>query len=131
MVGIFRAKPLRPRVKTPLGTFTFDETGWMTDPNCTPVFQWINSELDLTAVVHAQRLNQQIDRFTDAAIQYAKLRADTTGWDGEGMLSLEAVDITSILNERFGLTFGIESQPDFTVTVEFVAREPNEVWTAD
>jgi len=63
-------------------------------------------------------------------MDYVKTHAAEV-WDGEGSLTLEAIDITDILDDKVGLTFGVEGQPDYTVTVEFVDGEPHEVWGAD
>lgn len=120
-----------PSVKTCLGTFRFDETGWMTDPSeATLVFQYGHSQLDTVAIERAERLVREIEELRQRAIHYAKTHGGDV-WDCQSGLALEAVDITDILEDRLGLTFGVEGEPDLTVTVEFAKGEPVEVWGAD
>ena len=121
----------KPSLKTRLGIFRFDDTGWMTDPDeATLVFQYGHNQLDMTAIERAEGLVQELDVLSQRAIHYAKTHGDDV-WDCQSGLVLEAFDITEILDGRFGLTFGVEGEPDFTVTVEFAKGEPVEVWGAD
>lgn len=88
------------------------------------------NELDTGAIDRAQALVQGIESYRQRAMDYAKTHGANV-WDGKGSLTLEAIDITDILYNKVGLTFGVEGQPDFTVTVEFLDGEPHLVWGAD
>jgi len=131
MTWFFRKKPIVARIRTSLGTFSFDGTGWITDPRSGALIVLSNgSELDTRAIDRAQGLIENIDFHRERALAYVRSSGSNV-WDGNGQLALEEIDITNILNHEFGLTFGLKGQPDFTVTVEFRNQEPYSVWAAD
>ncbi len=88
------------------------------------------NELDTRAIDRTQSLVQEIDSYRQRAVDYATTHGANV-WGGQGDLVLEAIDITDILDNKFGLTFGVKGQPDFTVTVEFLDGNPHLVWGAD
>ncbi len=121
----------KPRLKTDIGTFTFDATGWMTEPTeHSLIITSCHAELSLAAIDKARTLLGEIDKYSSIAVDFAK-RDGGKVWDGKGELVLESVDITDILDGDFGLTFGLHSEPDFTVTVEFRDGKPQVVWGTD
>ena len=131
MLWFSKSEQLKARVKTRLGTFAFENSGWITDPcESTLAFQWINNPLDTSALERAETLMLEIGVLGKEAIKYAKTHGGDV-WDCKSTLTLEAIDITDILADRIGLTFVVEGQPDFTVAVEFVNGEPASVWGAD
>jgi len=124
-------KSPEPYVKSSLGRFTFQETAWMTQPaEGSLVVLASGNELDTRAIDRAQSLLLEIDAYKQRAVDYAKTHGANV-WDGKGGLTLEALDITDILNNKVGLTFGVEGRPDFTLTVEFLDGSPQLVWGAD
>ncbi len=118
-----------PKVKTDFGVFRFDETGWISIPvGKGIVFQICDEEFDVGLVDRVGSVMEQIDAFTRKAVNYATAHGYA---ELQRELILEAIDITELLKDKWGMTFGINSKPDFTVSVEFSAGEPCEVWGAD
>jgi len=94
------------------------------------MFVVTSEELDTRAVDGAQALIQRRDEYVRLALDYAKNHRDV--WDGECHLNLETIDITELVNaNKFGLTFGTEENPDFTLTIEFEGDVPYEIWAGD
>lgn len=121
-----------PTIKSPLGVFSFDGTDWLTEPvEGTLVFLSTGSELDTEVFERAQALVQDIEAHRQAALDYAQSHGENVWRGADDDLQLEAVDITDILQNEWGLTIGVTGQPDFTVTVEFRDGKPVEIWGAD
>lgn len=120
-----------PRLSTDLGVFRFDGAGWITEPSRESIsFQFLGEELDLASIDLLRQHLEEIDQLRTAALEYAR-RQPGDAWDGQGQPILEAIDFTDLRHGRFGLTFGFDQRPDFTVTVEFRHGAPAEVWAAD
>ena len=121
-----------PTIKSPLGVFSFDGTGWLTEPDVGKlVFLSTKSELDTDVFERAQALVQDIEAYRQAALDYAHTHGENVWRGTDRDLQLESVDITDILQDGWGLTFGVAGQPDLTVTVEFREGKPVDIWGAD
>ncbi len=126
-----RKRPV-PTIKSPLGVFSFDGTSWLTEPAEGELyFLSTKSELDPAAFERAQALVQDLEAHRQSALAYAQTHGANVWLPADGDLQLEAVDITDILQNEWGLTFGVAGQPDFTVTVEFRDGKPVDIWGAD
>lgn len=127
----FSKSKLKPSIRCEFGTLFFDGTGWSTAPDERSLHLFtVNVEFDSRAIQLLADLLKSIDALKSAALSYIATHGNPV-WDGSSELVLESVDFTDILQGGFGLGFGTEAQPDFTVHVEFVNGQPSEVWAAD
>jgi hypothetical protein len=132
MCWFFKKQRPVPRVKTDIGTFSFDQTGWMTDPSSNKlIFQICSPELDFRVVDRATQLVKDLDLLSRKAIDYARTSGADVVAGAAHQMMLEAVDITDVLEDKCALTFGVAGHPDYTVTVEFRDERPYLVWSAD
>jgi hypothetical protein len=121
-----------PTVKSKIGVFSFDGNGWLTTPsNGALVFIFAKSELSTDAIARAESLGGQLETYQRVALEYASAADDYAALAKDGKLELEGIDFTEILEDQFGLTFGVKGKPDFTVSVEFRDGRPVEIWGAD
>jgi hypothetical protein len=120
----------KPRVISSIGIFYFDGAGWLTEfREGELVFMCCKSDLDTRIIDQAKALLDKVEFHRQRALEYAKTHGDA--WDGKCRLQLESIEITDILENKFGLTFSVESHPDETVSVEFIDGQPFDVWGAD
>lgn len=131
-MGLFSKRPrVPPAAQSALGTFRASRDGWMTEPaQGSLTLLYCEQELSAEAVAAAETLLRDADAIIVAARDYARAHGEHV-WDGAGELTPELLDITELLTGKFGLTFAVSTDPDFTVTVEFVDGRPQLVWAAD
>lgn len=122
----------RPTVKTHIGAFEFDGDDWTAVSHAygEVYVRSTGHKIDIDAVRRAEAVLESLEEHCATALNYI---ADNgaTAWDSEGQLSVESIDITEILNDEFGLTFGVSDNAGYTLTVEFREGVPCEVWGAD
>jgi hypothetical protein len=121
-----------PTVKTAIRVFAFYGDSWITPPSDGELtFSFANIELSTEAIAQAESLSRQIASYEQVALQYLRSDGEYASLVTNGKLKLEELDFTEILDKTFALTFGVEGEPDTTVTVEFRDGRPVEIWSAD
>ncbi len=126
-----KKKQLEPCVHTELGTFTFHGNGWMTgigEDELTIIID--GAEFDVAILEPASLVLRDLDAYVMAALGHARASGRELGIENIKQLP-EAIDLTGILQNLFGLTFGVSDNPDFTITIEFVDGTPVNIWGAD
>jgi len=127
----FSRTPRKLTVQTELGTFRFEHDGWMTDPNEGSLMVLFSGrQLDNAVIEAAAKLITKLEVLADIGQNYAR-KCGQNVWDGKGELTPELLDVTDLLDGKFGLTYGVSGHPDTTVTIEFHDEKPIEVWAAD
>jgi hypothetical protein len=110
----------------------FDGTGWATKPlEGELVLLSTNNEFDTEAINRGASLLGELATYREVALNYVHTHGQSVWLEQDGNLELEAIDITELPENKFGMTFGVIGQPDFTITVEFENEHPIDVWGAD
>ena len=130
----FRKKKAQPSVVTRIGDFTFVDNCWRTHLESSPILIVTAVRLDLEIIDSAQALLKEIEQRKAEAIEFARRTSPESLRPLSGtndLPVLEEIDLTNVLSNGFGLTFGVASDPGYTMTVEFERGKPVVVWAAD
>jgi hypothetical protein len=130
MGWLFKSKRVPPAIKTRIGTFSYDGTNWTALIGAQNlILLWTETEFNADVVERAEEVLKQDDALSHRALNFLRQQKDL--WDQKTTLSLESVDITELLNDRFSMAFAVEGCPDLILTVEFENGEPKGAWGAD
>lgn len=131
MAWLFRKSAPPARIQTKVGLFSFDGSGWTTEPTeRSLVFISGDNLLDTCAIERLHALLPTLDQYTNAALRYIETHGAELANVTQG-LTLESVDFSDILEDGLSLCFGRNDDSDYTVHVEFHRGTPLEVWGAD
>ncbi len=120
-----------PRIVTVVGTFALDGRWWSARSCVSEIDLYVlNNDFDAKAVEAASKLLGDIDQLSQAAISFAIAHGEDL-WDVKRKLKLESIDITEIIEGRYGLTLCVLGEEDVTVFVEYENEKPTEVWAGD
>ncbi len=131
----FKRQPKeKPKVKTPLGTFVFDDAWWTTETQ-TPLGPMTIAVVDETfepeVVAKAQEIISSLASWSEQALAHVQTDRPETLTE-YGKVTPHSLDVTDLLKDNsFNIGYLFEKWPDGELTVIFKDGIPVDIWEDD